>query len=225
MIKRFCFKADLFRGKEDDNKYTVYGRGLEWDEIIDFGWLRETIEKGAFPEEVRQETKMLIAHQPGIPLGNVAAKTMRIAESKKGLDFEVDLSEKSHRANDVLDAIDRGDLTDVSISFSLRGGKWRIEHEDSSSDDEEEKIPDLFVIEQVGILREISFVDMGAYSTAKIGGTREDGLRYAYRGILDNEDEVAVLYRQWQEQQNIDEHKIEENKINNRLKGILEGIL
>ena len=224
MIKRFNIKADLSRGKEEKNKNTVYGYGLNWNEIIDFGWLRETFEKGAFPEDVRTETKMLIAHQSGIPLANVAAKTMRIKEDKKGLYFEADLSETSHRASDVLDAIDRGDLTDVSVGIFLRGGKWRIEHEDTSSDNEEEPEPDLFIVEQVGMLKEISFVDMGAYTTAKIDGTRSEKFIAAYRGVMSDEDEVAVIYRAWQEQNNIDSCKIEEEKLNNRLKGVLEEI-
>ena len=34
-----------------------------------------------------------------------------------------------------------------------------------------------------------------------------------------------MIYRAWKEQQNIDEHVAEENKLNNKLKSVLEGII
>lgn len=235
MIKRFCFSANLERGKEEKNKNTVYGFGLRWDEIIDLYWFRETFEKGAFPEETRTETKSLIAHQPGIPLANVRAETMEVSESKEGLEFAATLSENSHRANDVLDAIERGDLTDVSIGFSLEGGKWRWEiddREEDGLDEDEEKESDLLVVERVGLLREISFVDMGAYSSAKIQGIRGryalEGIslsdRISYRCKPNDSDESYMLWRARKEKSEIDKHVEHENKLNARLKDILEGI-
>lgn len=223
MIRRFCVKADLSTKRK---KNLVYGYALRWDDYADLGYLREKFERGAFPEEVRENTKQLIAHQPGIPLGNVAASTLGFKEDKKGLYFENKLNEDSVRAQEIILAVQRGDLTDVSIGFSLSGGKWRIERDDN--EDEDEREPDTFIVERVGLLRELSYVDMGAYPSAKIGGSRDKFSNCSYRCYPPEDDEVMMLYREWQRQ--INEKAIDrklskqEKRANKRLKKIMGGI-
>ena len=188
---RYCIDPKLTRVKEEDKDNIVMGYGLTWKEVISLGYVEEKFEKGAFPEETRTQTKMVIAHQPGIPLANVAAKTMELKEDDEGLKFDVSLSKNSQRAMDVLDAVDRGDLTDVSIGFSLRpNGKYRVE-----KNEDEEKL-DRIIIEKVGLLREISFVDMGAYTTAKVKGSRTNTVA-AYRYHAPDTDEILCIYREY----------------------------
>lgn len=222
MANRFCTAPDLSLRAKEDNKedMTVYGYALKWNEIIDFGWMEETIEKGAFPEKVRKETKMLIGHQHTIPLANTKSGTLRIKEDKKGLYFEADLSKNSQRALEVLNAIERGDLTDVSVCFFMTGGKHRVEKEEEINDDGKVQRTRRLVIERVGLLREISFVDMGQYATAKIQGSRQESdSGVSYRGVISDTDEIAVLMKDHILEESI---RKEEERINNRLKKILK---
>ena len=205
MIIRFSTKAELTRGDGDkEDKNIITGFGLEWNEVLDLGYMEEQFEKGAFPEDTRTDTKMLVAHQPGIPLGNVRAKTMSLSESDKGLRFKVKLSDNSTRANDILDAVERGDLTDVSIGFTLRyGGEYKWVEPKKGS-----KGKTRLVILKVGLLREISFVDMGAYTTAKIDKEVQElynNRTHIYRYDPPKTDETYELFRQYQAKKELDD--------------------
>ena len=150
---------------DGNTEAVINGYAVQWDEEIDLYWFAETIRKGAFPAETREQVKLIEGHWGGVPYATVDNETMSMKEDDTGLAFEAVLDLRQQRALDIALAADRGDLTDVSIGFTLRGGSYAWK--DAENDTE----LDLLQILEVGELFELSMVYRGAYSLAKIGET------------------------------------------------------
>lgn len=171
------FKRESKEGS--DSRNIVTGYAMRWDDEADLGWFRETFEKGAFKGRM-DDTVFLIGHDRGIPLASVNGDTLSLREDEKGLYFRVELSEESQRANEVLIAIERNDLTDVSVGFSLSpDGEYKI------TEDKEKST--LYTILRVASLNEISFVYRGAYPKAKIARAEQ-----LYQDYGDTEKSVLL---------------------------------
>ena len=152
---------NLVREEAEDSRNVVSGYAMQWNDEADLGYVRETFEPGSFKGRM-DSTVMLIGHDRGIPLASVNGETLSLREDKKGLLFRASLSEDSQRAIEVLVAVERGDLTDVSIGFSMYPkGEYTIQE-----GDKEKSV--LYKILRVASLNEVSFVYRGAYPKAKI---------------------------------------------------------
>ena len=140
---------------------------MQWDDVANLGYYRETFQRGAFKDRA-DETVMLIGHDKGIPLASIYGETLSLREDKIGLKFQANLSEDSQRAQEVLIAVERKDLTDVSIGFSMRGEK----QSEYTIIEEDDYI--MYKIIRVASLNEVSFVYKGAYPKAKIDRAEVD---------------------------------------------------
>ena len=146
----------------DDSRNIVEGYAMRWDDEADLGYIREKFMKGAFKGRM-DSTVMLIGHDRGIPLASINGETLELREDEKGLLFRAQLNKDSQRANEVILAIERKDLTDVSVGFSMRPGG-----EHSWVEADKKNPTPLYKIHKVGALNEVSFVYKGAYPKAKI---------------------------------------------------------
>lgn len=90
----------------------VYGAASD-----DLGGWREIIMPGACTDVLATspDVRFLINHE-GVPLGRTSAGTLRLKEDKNGLAFEVDLP-AGCRAEELVQAIERGDITQCSFRF------------------------------------------------------------------------------------------------------------
>ena len=84
----------------------------------------ERIAKGAFTKSIaRDDVRGLWNHDPNYPLGRVKAKTLKLSEDEKGLKFEIDPPPTQY-AKDLMISIERGDVSQNSIGFSITKETW-----------------------------------------------------------------------------------------------------
>ena len=126
------------------------------------GMFEERIAPGAFDDAMKDgDVRGLFNHDPNFPLGRTSAGTMTLTSSKEGLDYDIPVLPAAR--NDVLEAIQRGDVTGNSFSFSI----------DSDVDEEwtdraEEKMLPLRVIKRVGKLYDVGPVTFPAYDETTV---------------------------------------------------------
>lgn len=133
------------------NRSTVIGR-----------WFEEQIAPGAFDEAIKtSDVRGLFNHDPNYPLGRTSAGTMTLRSDQSGLHYEI--AELPRSRADVLEAIERKDVTGNSFSFSV----------EKDSDEEwidrsaEGKLP-LRVIRRVAKLYDVGPVTFPAYDQTKV---------------------------------------------------------
>lgn len=88
---------------------------------------RERVERGAFAETIVQDDiRALFNHDPNYCLGRNKAGTLKLAEDEKGLLVQI-LPPNNSWANDLLESIKRGDITQMSFGFYVLDDEWRAE--------------------------------------------------------------------------------------------------
>lgn len=102
--------------------------------VTDFlGEYRETIMPGAFAKTLRESANVpLLFNHGGMPVASTAGGTMRLSEDAKGLRVEADLDRRQSIANDLCIALERGDLTQMSFSFSAVKQGWSDDYTERS---------------------------------------------------------------------------------------------
>lgn len=92
-------------------------------QVRDFlGSYQETVMRGAFASAITRSDVRLLQDHEGTPLARTKSGTLRISEDSRGLRVEADLDPASPRAQEVLSAIRRGDLDQMSFAFTVAPG-------------------------------------------------------------------------------------------------------
>lgn len=119
------------RAGGEDGQRRLTGLGAPygvWSE--DLGGFRERFERGAFRESLAsQDIRALFNHESGKVLGRVSAKTLRLEETDRGVEYEVDLPDTSF-ARDLAVMVERGDVTGNSFGFAVRSEDQQWEERD-----------------------------------------------------------------------------------------------
>lgn len=90
----------------------------------DLGGFKEKIERGAFADSIANgDVRALFNHDTSAVLGRTTAGTLRLAEDKKGLKFELDLPNTTP-GRDVKESVRRGDVTACSFGFVTLEEGW-----------------------------------------------------------------------------------------------------
>ena len=86
-----------------------------------WGDLVEIIRDGAFDHAIatEQDVRALWNHDPAEPLGRTAAGTLKLSVNKTGLRYVVDLPDTA-RARDLVQWVERGDVSGSSFGFRVR---------------------------------------------------------------------------------------------------------
>lgn len=148
-----------FRAEADGDVIRVSGYAAIFDAEADIGGFREVIRPGAFADVLGDDVRFLINHD-GLPLARTTSGTLKIEEDERGLKIEAELSGKSTQARDLADAMERGDLSQMSFAFTMRGGREAWEDVDDESP--------LRIIERFGGLHDVSPVTYPAYADTEI---------------------------------------------------------
>jgi HK97 family phage prohead protease len=93
-----------------------------------YGWT-ETIAPGAADKTIRESdpVKLLFDHD-GLPLASTTGGTLTLRSDKNGIGVAGTFSPTSHFANDVVDAMRRGDLDSMSMAFRVTRQEWNDDY-------------------------------------------------------------------------------------------------
>ena len=101
-------------------------------EVYDYyGSFNETIGAGAFRVTLAEDpTVLFLVQHYGLPLANTKSGTMKLWESERGLEVEADMAPDDPRAQSVMSAVRRQDVTEMSFGFRVTGQKWSDDYSD-----------------------------------------------------------------------------------------------
>jgi HK97 family phage prohead protease len=91
----------------------------------DLGGFRETIHPEAVDRTLREglDVRALVDHDTGKVLGRSTAGTLQMRKASKGLQVEID-PPNTTSARDILESINRGDVTGMSFGFRCLTDDW-----------------------------------------------------------------------------------------------------
>ena len=139
----------------DGDNATVVGYGAVFNsESNDLGGFYEYISPGAFDGRLEDDVRFLINHD-GLPLARTTNGTLRLSVDEKGLRYEADLNTKVSTANDLMELLKDGTISQSSFAFTVEDDSWRSE--DGKN---------IRTINKVSRLYDISSVTFPAYSQA-----------------------------------------------------------
>lgn len=160
-VERRTISAEFRVEGEDALKIVGYAAkyGVMSEEMWGF---REQIAKGAFAEALKgSDVRALFNHNPDIILGRSKAGTLVLAEDDIGLRYEITPPD-TQTAKDIIESIRRGDISQSSFAFSMRG----------SGIQEWEEQPDgttIRTIKRIAELYDVSPVTYPAYQDTESG--------------------------------------------------------
>lgn len=131
----------------------VYNSGYE---VFDaFGSFIETMLPGVAAPAFGQDVRFLLGHDDILPLARTAAGTMTLSDSPTGLNIAASLDRRQTRASDMLIALERGDMTQMSCAFTVAMDEWSEDYQARS-------------IRQFHVLYEVSGVTFPASPTTSL---------------------------------------------------------
>lgn len=91
----------------------------------DLGGFTEYVARGAFTKTLKDgaDVRLLIDHE-GAPLARTKSNTMRLIEDERGLRVEADLDPSNPRAAEIISALKRGDMNQMSFAFRVIRDEW-----------------------------------------------------------------------------------------------------
>ncbi len=99
-------------------------------DIPDFwGSFAETIKTNAFTKTLAEQddVRFLINHD-GIPLARTKSGTLKLGQDTHGLHMEAELDARSSLVGDLVSAIERGDLDQMSFAFQATRQAWNADY-------------------------------------------------------------------------------------------------
>jgi HK97 family phage prohead protease len=99
--------------------FNVLSNPLPWFEKIAPGAFREALARG-------DDVRALREHDPSRLLGRTTAGTLNLRETRKGLLAEIQLPD-TELGHDTMEAVRRGDLTQMSFGFYVLDDEWHKE--------------------------------------------------------------------------------------------------
>lgn len=127
------YETELETRADEEKKPVIEGHAAvfnKWAKIGDM--FMERIKPGAFVESIKNDDiRALINHDPNYVLGRNKSGTLRLKEDKRGLHMEVDPPTTDYAAN-LMELIDRGDISDQSFGFRTLEDKWETKEIDGT---------------------------------------------------------------------------------------------
>ena len=128
-----------------ERTYRMWDFWGEYDEVVTSGAFGPTL--AADPS-----VELVVNHSFGgqLPLAHTRNGTLRLSEDETGLRVEADLDPTRHDVHDVLAALERGDVAEMSFRFTITRGQWSPDYTE-------------FRIDEVDLDRgDVSIVNFGA---------------------------------------------------------------
>lgn len=159
-IERRNFNTSEIRVDNEDTREVV-GYASVFNSLSEnLGGFREVISRNAFDDVLENgtDTRALFNHDPNLILGRTTAGTLNLSVDENGLQYRFTAPNTTY-ANDLLESLKRGDVSQSSFGFIVEDDSW-------DQDDEGKTIR---TIKKVSKLLDVSPVSFPAYpeSSAK----------------------------------------------------------
>jgi hypothetical protein len=127
------FRADgvEIRHLGNTDEAEIRGRPIVYDsgyEVFDaMGSFREVVRPGSVSGVLTRnaDVRLLVGHDQGsIPLARTSSGTLTLRDTPSALTFTARLDMRSQQSNDLVVAIERGDITGLSIGFLCGSDTW-----------------------------------------------------------------------------------------------------
>ncbi len=141
------------RAQGDADELRVEGYAAVFNQETNLGFFREQIARGAFSDVMEDDVRLLLNHD-GAPLARTTNQTLTLSVDKEGLRYEAILSDTT-QGRDLYKMIHRGDITQSSFAFTIKGEEW-------------DKETNTRTITKVGRLLDVSPVTYPAYPQASV---------------------------------------------------------
>lgn len=183
--ERRNYTFDIRSEEKETNIVTLRGTAIVFDSVTDIGPFDEVIDKKALENTNLKDVRFLVNHDVNkIPLArsrnNNENSTLRLKVTDKGLEFEADVDTRNTESSNLVNAVQRGDITGMSFMMLIRDYEWddiKKEHPKRTITD----ISDVF---------EISAVTFPAYEATDLS-LRDIKLLESDKRSLDN-DRLAL---------------------------------
>lgn len=186
-IRSFDFEV---RAEQDEDKRSLTGQPIVYNERTDLGWYDEIIEDGALADTDLRDVRFLINHNTDmIPLArsrnNNANSTMQMeVVPGVGMSIRVNLDTESNAdARSLYSAVERGDISGMSFMFTVDKDSW----EDIDSDHPTRRV------QSIRRVFEVSAVTFPAYSATSITAR---GLSAALESAKDSLESAKAAKRE-----------------------------
>jgi len=140
-----------FRADTTDDGMTLRGHAATFGDVYDLGMFDERIAAGAFDDVLSDDVRALWNHDSNHVLGRTKSGTLRLSVDQRGLLSEIDLPDS---AAALREAIDRGDVDQMSFGFTVETDTWETTNEETGRE--------LRTIQKVGRLFDVSPVTFPA---------------------------------------------------------------
>jgi HK97 family phage prohead protease len=150
-----------FRIEQQDDKRYFTGYAALFNSLSqDLGGWKERIKPGAFSRALKNKAEVhnLINHNESLILGNTTAGTTELFEDEKGLRFKTLAGSRSYE-KDLIESMERGDISKCSFSFSAVEQQW-IEESDPAKRGGKQTVRELGDLD----LFDVSIVTSPAYT-------------------------------------------------------------
>ena len=112
---------------DDDAPTKIVGHAAVFNQLSeDLGGFREKIAPGAFSKSIGGDVRAMFNHNPDMILGRTGAKTLTLSEDARSLAVEI-APPDTETARHVIEALRRGDVTQMSFGFRTISDTWENE--------------------------------------------------------------------------------------------------
>ena len=168
------YNFDIRSELNEDGVGIVTGRPIVYNSRTDLGYFDEIIESGALDKADLRDVRFLVNHDTSrIPLArsrnNNANSTMQMTLDNEGMAIRVNLDTKNNsEARNLYSAIQRGDITGMSVMFMVDEGGDSWENLESDHP--------LRRIKRISNVVEVSAVTFPAYEESSISVRNKEAL-------------------------------------------------
>lgn len=127
--------GELRAQRTEGKPTTLIGHAAVFDTPYSVYWFSERVARGAFAETIKNDDiRALFNHDQNIVLGRNGAGTLRLSEDEKGLRVEIDVPDTQYVRDMVVAPIERGDVSQMSIGFTVIEESWAHAQEPGQED-------------------------------------------------------------------------------------------
>jgi HK97 family phage prohead protease len=126
--ERRYFVSEVRSSSTEGKSSTVEGYAAKFNSVTVIGVYypyEEVIETGAFDDVLNDDVRCLFNHDPNYILARSkeGKGTLKLEVDNVGFKYSYDSPNRSY-ANDLLDSIDKGDVSQSSFAFRIKEQKW-----------------------------------------------------------------------------------------------------